>query len=536
MKLTRKAGVTGLLVVASLLLVAVARMAWIQDEVTAEAPATSAAAVDRRLQILASHEIRGLQLELRRAAAMADIELDLAFAPVSELARLADVPGGPDVVLSAAGEHTRLMLGSAALSSTPVFRTSVVVVVSPGKARELGWVGSTPTWLNVARAMRDGRVRLGLGSPAWSASGLAAVLSASLPSKEAVDDVDGGRAVIDFSGGSMIVQGATLVGSDDGWLVEQYRREDAVLDGVVLSESEAVRLNESLAQTQRNVLVYPAGGSVGLDVSLLGVNGAKREVLAALTQALLSPSMQATVSAGYYLRPVVEGVQEHPALPGHRSRVLDLRINRNAVRLVPELALTQWRRPSTTYLVVPATAGDAEGSVAATLSILDPAGQRLAAGLTERAAAIQDGERVVAVTYGESPVVKDAEVGAQAALSGSLPGERPARQAGGPRARVSLLAAVLEAQRLAAAEIGAHPQRSVQVLAVIADENTAAPVVYDFQQSQKGLGVRVFALLLKGSNPVEGLAIGGASGGRVFDARHAPALAQKLLAEARAHL
>lgn len=488
---------------------------------------------DTSIKILASLEVKEFESTIIRAAATTGLALTIEYVGTTEMVDKLNQEAGWDAALTSVASYTEAALEKKPLAKSILFNTHLVLGVKGLKAKELGWDKATPTWNAVSEAAGAGKFRYGIGSPTWSASGLSAVLSASLTEGKSAEKAE--QDHLSDASAKEFLSGARQVSTSLAWMGEQFMRENAVLDGIVAPESVVMRVNERMeGMADKLMLVYPTNGSVGLEFSLLHLPKGKKNAFERMSAELRDQRVQNEVVKLTRLRPAVAGVPLATGTPGVTAKQLSLSQVPGLQEAVVSGSTARWSTPGTTYLVVPANVAskgvdDGEGLLALKALVTQVPSSAL-----QRAAVMKAGERIVLVPYSDrahEPQEFRADAssagGAKESLAKALDG-----LVGGDG--LSLFEGVLAAQKMVADAIAADPKTQASVIVLVGKENSVGVATYAYQKSQEKLGgTRVQVVMYGSANRVEADGIATATGGRVFAAKKGEIT--KALMEAREH-
>lgn len=467
-------------------------------EPPAEAPDTS-------IKILAAAEAKEFEIALVRAAVTAGLAMEVEYAGPDELAERA-ARGGWDAVLTTNAAHTEMLLGEKVKRKAELGATNVALGVKLSKAKTLGWDKETPNWQQVREAIGAGRFSYAMGSPSWSASGMAAVMSAEL--------TGGGTT----GAGNSLVSRARVIAPSDEWLAEQFMRERAVMDGVVASEALVMSINRrSQGAGDKLMLVYPSQAPLGMKVSLLMMG--KPNAFARMSESLLSPRIQMELVSEFNMRPGQPGVSRPTDAPDVKVSVLEASSLAPIAAFVHEKRAVRERPARTTVLVVPANVAadpnDPTGAKKGLLSLLDERDTSI----TALASGVMPGDRIVLLPYGSSVMAPtEFKLGQGSAAEVKAEMRKAVEQLKFKSDGVALYEAVLQGQALAEAASKEEGAGKVSVVVLAEEENSTGQGTYAFQKSTRGWP-RTQVVMLKQAKELEADAIARSTGGRVLKAK-----------------
>lgn len=500
--------------------------------------AGDAAKVDTKLSLLASIEARDIDVLLRRAMLESGLDVTIEYVGTAEMNERVLEGNGADAILPSMTAFPRTMLSDKILAVTPVYTSPLVVAVKTSKAQQLKWVEQTPAWEDVAAAAREGAFRFVMGNPLWSASGMAALLSTVTSSKDTADKAAGYE--VHLNRGADLISGARLLSASASWLGPQYVKEDAFLDGMIVSEAIAMKVNERREGAEKLVLIYPTDGSVDISTSLMLLKEDKRPVFTKFAGALLEQRMQTEIVKQTYERPRAQNVSVAMGTPDVRYQDRKIEGLQWVVPDILEDLVQTWLPGISTYFVLPVGGSVTDGFLANVRDGLMPLTGQGRRSVLDKAMTLRDDDRVVFLPYGRA-VGKSAEFSsaegpvqtqrAQIAewlgqlKSDAAPPDAPEGSLA-PKTTtkdVALFDAVEAAHRLSADERRSNPARRINMIVLVADQNSVGPGVFQFHDALSSIDlVRTFAILTGNGSPIEAKAIVDAAGGLVLDTRSVP--------------
>lgn len=500
--------------------------------------AGDAAKVDTKLSLLASIEARDIDLLLRRAMLESGLDVTIEYVGTAEMNERVLEGNGADAILPSMTAFPRTMLSDKVLAVAPLYTSPLVVAVKTSKAQQLKWVEQTPAWEDVAAAAREGAFRFVMGNPLWSASGMAALLSTVTSSKDTADKTAGYE--VHLNRGADLISGARLLSASASWLGPQYVKEDAFMDGMIVSEAIAMKVNERREGAEKLVLIYPTDGSVDISTSLMLIKEDKRAVFTKFAGALLDQRMQTEIVKQTYERPRAQNVSVVMGTPDVRYQ--DRKID-GLQWVVPDILedlVQTWLPGISTYFVLPVGGSVTDPFLATVRDGLMPLTGQGRRSVLDKAMTLRDDDRVVFLPYGRA-VGKSSEfssaegpVQTQRAQIAEWLGQLKADAAPPdapegsltPKATtkdVALFDAVEAAHRLSADERRSNPARRINMIVLVADQNSVGPGVFQFHDALSSIDlVRTFAILTGNGSPIEAKAIVDAAGGLVLDTRSVP--------------
>lgn len=500
--------------------------------------AGDAAKVDTKLSLLASIEARDIDLLLRRAMLESGLDVTIEYVGTAEMNERVLEGNGADAILPSMTAFPRTMLSDKVLAVAPLYTSPLVVAVKTSKAQQLKWVEQTPAWEDVAAAAREGAFRFVMGNPLWSASGMAALLSTVTSSKDTADKTAGYE--VHLNRGADLISGARLLSASASWLGPQYVKEDAFMDGMIVSEAIAMKVNERREGAEKLVLIYPTDGSVDISTSLMLIKEDKRAVFTKFAGALLDQRMQTEIVKQTYERPRAQNVSVVMGTPDVRYQ--DRKID-GLQWVVPDILedlVQTWLPGISTYFVLPVGGSVTDPFLATVRDGLMPLTGQGRRSVLDKAMTLRDDDRVVFLPYGRA-VGKSSEfssaegpVQTQRAQIAEWLGQLKADAAPPdapegsltPKATtkdVALFDAVEAAHRLSADERRSNPARRINMIVLVADQNSVGLGVFQFHDALSSIDlVRTFAILTGNGSPIEAKAIVDAAGGLVLDTRSVP--------------
>ena len=409
-------------------------------------------------------------------------------------------------------------------ASERTMASPVILGVKQSKARALGWVGTEPTWAQIAQAAASGQLAYAMTSPAASNTGFTALVGVASALAGTGDALD--EAAVNSERLADLFKGQAFIAGSSGWLADAYVQRQDALDGLINYESVILQLNASGQLQEPLVPIYPREGIVTADYPLMLLNDARRDAYNRLVAWLRQPEVQARISKQTSRRPVVPGVAPAAGIPDRVLVELPFPASRGVLDALIDAYQARLRKPASTFFVV-----DTSGSMAGDgLTQLQASLDGLTGGdttLSGRFARFQPRERIYIMPFSSAPgtplVVELPPSGtdAEPALE-RLRTFNDRLQADGGTA---MFASVRQAYLDALAARRHAPGRQYGIVVMTDGQNRDGLSEAEFLVWYGGLpeadkGIPVFALLFGEASAEQLEQLTQATGGRVFDGRH----------------
>ena len=472
------------------------------------------------LSILAGSELKDLEFlkpELEQAVGM---PIRWVYSGTLDMVDAINAPApAADVVWAASGKYLSLAAPGKVKASEKIMLSPVILGVKQSAAIKLGWVKKSPTWAEVAAAVKQGGFRYGMSNPTASNSGFCAVVgvAAALSGKtDGLTPADIPTALLkDFFSGQKLTSGSS------GWLADAYVKDASQLDGLINYESVILSLNQSGSLAEPLTPVYPLEGIITSDYPLMLINTEQRAAYDKLVAFLKTDAVQQRLMSETYRRPVVATVK--PAAEFGTALLIELPFPGSLETLDALLIAYQddLRRPGHAYFVLDTSgsmSGDRIQALREGLATLtgEGGGSRFARfNLREKVDLIPFANTLkpgLDLDFGSGDVFTAAQ-GQYSSFVGRLDAS------GG----TAIYDALLEAFRLAAEDQRAEPDRYYSIVLMTDGQNSDGRDFADFQREWQQLGdvkgVRVFPILFGDADNAEMQQVAEMTGGRTFDGR-----------------
>ena len=491
---------------------------------SSSATGSKGAAAAPDLRILAGSELKELEPDIQNAAHTAGLKLELKYAGTLEMVDRANASEPVDAILPPNGAYPSLALTRKAVAKEKLFYSRVALGVKESKARELGWDRTTPSWMDVTQAVRDGKFAYAMTNPTSSNTGMSVLFAVASSSAKKTEDL--ASSEVDRSSLRDFLAGQKLTGGSSGWLAEAYATEQDRLDGLVNYEAVLLRLNEGPELHEKLSVIYPRDGVISADYPLMLLDPAKRAVYDRLVAALKAPSFQSNALERAYLRPSDPMARHSPRLSD--SIVVELSFPNNLGVIDSVLAAYQadLRRPATSIYLLDVSGSMRGARIAALKSALGLLTGVDAHGTAARYARFQNREHVMLIPFAGSPwkaMRFNFENGLhRAQTEDELRGFVENLRAGGGTAIYSTLDLAYD---LAYQELARYPGRVVSVVLLTDGKSNNGLPYEEFRQRWSGRSaggadpIRTFPILFGEASSAELAEIARLSGGRSFDGR-----------------
>jgi Ca-activated chloride channel family protein len=495
-----------------------------------QAKEQTAAALGPTFRILASSELMDLAGDLEASALRAGVRVQFSYAGSVDIVDRVNAGESFDAVLPANGAYASLAMKQPPLAREKLFYSKVALGVRQSKLRALGWDTLTPTWADIAAAVRAGKLRFAMTSPTSSNTGMSALFAVACAAAKKSEDLTLAdiRAPENVSTVTDFVSGQKLSSGSSGFLSTAFLRDQASLDAIVNYEAVILRMNLRHDLREKLVIVYPRDGVISADYPLMLLDEASRPAYRKVVDTWRDLAFQNTQLAEYFLRPSHPDAAPAAALP--RTDVAEIGFP-NSVQVIDAVLRSYhaaWRRPATSIFVLD-TSGSMEGrrlgDLQAALKVLTGAETST---LSARYGQFQSRERVVFVPFADdvTAVVRfqygadtrepsnesrdeNAEVNAEIRSFADA-----VTVNGGTAIYTALIAAYAEARE----ELAAEPDRAVSIVLLTDGENNGGASEGQFEaEVAKGPRVRVFPILFGEASADDMSKIADVTGGRVFN-------------------
>lgn len=471
-------------------------------------------------RILAGSELRELAPAIEAAAREAGVTVKLSYSGTLDIVDRINTGEKFDAILPPNGAYPALALARKPFAREKLFYSRVALGVKGGKASELGWDKTPPTWEDIAAAAHAGRFNYAMTNPTSSNTGMSALFAVASAAAKKTEDLTvqdvNAQILTDFLSGQKLTAGSS------GWLADAYAKDPSTVDGIVNYEAVILRLNDKVSGPNKLTLIYPRDGVISADYPLMLLDSSRRTDFNKLVAALKARKFQQDALGPAYLRPSNPDAGLAPALPTAAVAELAFPNRLEVIDAVLTSYLSSWRRPSTSIFVLDVSGsmeGDRLDGVKQALKVLAGAD---ASSATARYARFQNRERVILISFSDdvSPPVRFNFNAAT--IEGSHTQIRNFADAMTVRNGTAIYSALREAERIASREMSAEPNRFVSIVLLTDGENNAGIDFDDFMKEMEAAGSphpRVFPIMFGESDIDEMKEVAETSGGRVFDAR-----------------
>lgn len=506
------------------LIIGIIGFAWLVSKcsVTTDKGGDSTGAVEdfSGLTILAGSELKDLEFLQAEMEQAAGTRIRWKYSGTLDMVDAVNAPEPEaDLVWAASGKYLSLAAPGKVKASEKIMLSPVILGVKQSTANKLGWAQKSPTWGEVAAAVKAGRFRYGMSNPTASNSGFCAVVgvAAALSGKtDGLTPADIPTALLkDFFSGQKLTSGSS------GWLADAYVKDASQLDGLINYESVILSLNQGGTLQEPLTPVYPMEGIITSDYPLMLINVEQRAAYDKLVAFLKTDAVQQRLMTETHRRPVVASVA--PAAEFGKALLIELPFPGSLETLDALLIAYQddLRRPGHAYFVLDTSgsmSGDRIQALRAGLATLTGEGGG------SRFARFNLREKVDLIPFANTlkPGL-DLDFGSGAAFTAAqsqYSGFVGSLDADGGTA---IYDALLEAFRHAAEDQRAEPDRYYSIVLMTDGQNTDGRDFEDFKRAWQQLGdvksVRVFPVLFGDSDVDEMKAVAEMTGGRTFDGR-----------------
>lgn len=472
------------------------------------------------LTILAGSELKDLeflQAEMERAAGTS---IQWKYSGTLDMVDAINAPQPEaDLVWAASGKYLSLAAPGKVKASEKIMLSPVILGVKQSTASKLGWASKSPTWGEVAAAVKAGQFSYGMTNPTASNSGFCAVVgvAAALSGKtDGLTPADIPTALLkDFFSGQKLTSGSS------GWLADAYVKDASQLDGLINYESVVLSLNRGGTLQEPLTPVYPLEGIITSDYPLMLINAEQRAAYDKLVAFLKTDDVQARLMTETHRRPVVATVK--PAAEFGSALLIELPFPGSLDTLDALLIAYQddLRRPGHAYFVLD-TSGSMSGDRIQALreGLATLAGE----GGGSRFARFNLREKVDLIPFANTlkPDLK-LDFGSGAAFTDAQGQYRQFVDSLDANGGTAIYDALLEAFRHAAVDTRQEPDRYYSIVLMTDGQNTDGRDFEQFRRAWQELGdvksVRVFPILFGDSDNEEMQQVAEMTGGRTFDGR-----------------
>ncbi|WP_432483139.1 vWA domain-containing protein [Kineococcus esterisolvens] len=230
------------------------------------------------LRVLAGSELRDVEPLLEGVAERTGVRVELEYTGTLEGTQLVADGGAGDHAATwfPSGDYLALLDGgrAAVARSRDVMSDPVALGVAHDAAADLGWLGRSPTWVEVVDAAEDGRLRYGMTSPVSSNSGFATLVGAATA-------LSGTGTVLTEQDVAAVAPqlrrmalGQQLTAGSTGFLVDRFTADPGRVDALFGYESVLRRLR---AGGEPLVVLTPSDGTVTAEYPLTLLRSADEE-------------------------------------------------------------------------------------------------------------------------------------------------------------------------------------------------------------------------------------------------------------------
>ena len=476
------------------------------------------------LRILAGSELKDIAPDIEAAGREAGVRIELTYSGTLDMVDRINAGESFDAILPPNGAYPSLALTKKPLAKEKLFYSRVTLGLKQSRARELGWDRKAPTWAEIAKTAKAGRLAYGMTNPTSSNTGMSALfaVASSIAKKTedlSADDVDR-EALKSFLAGQKLTAGSS------GWLADSYLQEQGRLDGLVNYEAVILRLNERAELREPLVLIYPQDGVISADYPLMLLDEAKRDAYTKLVTALKSDAFQTTVLSRAYLRPANPGATRSPKLPNDAVAELTFPNRLEVIDAVLVAYQADLRRPSTSIYLLDVSGsmdGDRITQLKKALEVLTGAESN---SVTARFIRFQNREKVVLIKFATEPGEPE-EITFDDPKSQSETYERLRQYAAGLQARggTAIYSSLERAYQIAKTEHQRDPNRFISVVLLTDGENRQGTKFREFREElvgmqQAGETVRTFPIVFGEASSRELEEVAQLTGGRAFEGRN----------------
>jgi Ca-activated chloride channel family protein len=476
-----------------------------------------------QLRILAGSELKDVASDMEAASREAGVRIEISYSGTLDMVDRINAGERFDAILPPNGAYPSLALAKKPLAKEKLFYSRVTLGLKQSKARALGWDKKAPSWADIAKAAKEGRLAYGMTNPTSSNTGMSALfaVASSIAKKTedlTADDVNR-EALKGFLAGQKVTAGSS------GWLADSYLQEQDRLDGLVNYEAVILRLNERPELREPLVLIYPQDGVISADYPLMLLEESKRELYMKVVAALKSDAFQTNALSKAYLRPANPGATRSPKLPNDAVAELSFPNRLEVIDAVLLAYQADLRRPSTSIYLLDVS-GSMEGERIAQLrKALEVLTGAESNSVTARFIRFQNREKVVLIKFsseiGNPEEITFADASTQAETYAHLRDYAARLEARGGTAIYSSLD---RAYQIAMAERRRDPDRFVSVVLLTDGQNRSGLEFGEFRREllsmrQAGESVRTFPIVFGEASSSELSEVAELTGGRAFEGR-----------------
>lgn len=476
------------------------------------------------LRILAGSELKDLAPDIEAAARTAGVKVELSYSGTLDMVDRINAGEDFDAILPPNGAYPSLALTKKPLAKERLFYSRVTLGLKRSRAQALGWDRAAPTWADIAKAAKEGKLTYAMTNPTSSNTGMSALFAVASSIAKKTEDLSAEE--VDRQALQDFLRGQKLTAGSSGWLADSYLREQDRLDGLVNYEAVLLRLNERSDLREPLVLIYPQDGVISADYPLMLLQEAKREPYNQLVAALKSEAFQSNALSRAYLRPANPSAVRSGKLPNDAVAELSFP---NRLEVIDSVLLAyqgELRRPATSIYLLDVSGsmkGDRIEQLRKSLEVLTGAET---SSVSARFVRFQNRERVVLLSFTHEP-------GQPVALSFEDPATQTSMfsrvhdyamhlEADGGTA---IYSALQRAYELARAEQQRDPERFVSVVLLTDGKNTQGTSYDEFRvglsaAQASGGTVRTFPIVFGEANSRELEDVARLTGGRAFEGRN----------------
>lgn len=227
------------------------------------------------LRVVAGSEIADMEPILHDMERQTGIRLDITY--VGTLDGTQQIAAGQldstaDAAWFPSNKYLALLPGASAhvKRETKIMYSPVVLGVKQQTARALGWDRTTPTWEGIVSAVRAGRLRYGMTSPASSNSGFSTLIEAATALSGTGDALTDAAIARAKPGLVALSKGQTLTSGSSGWLADRFTQDPSRADAIFNYESVLRGLRVDGKPLR---IVVPSDGVITADYPLTLLSG-----------------------------------------------------------------------------------------------------------------------------------------------------------------------------------------------------------------------------------------------------------------------
>ncbi|CAM3634175.1 substrate-binding domain-containing protein [Kibdelosporangium persicum] len=320
------------------------------------------------LRVLAGSELADMQPILDEAAKATGVEVKFTFSGTIEgaetLAR-GDSAGKYDAVWFSSNRYPQTLPDASKRlgNQVKIMNSPVVLGLSTGAVRGLGWEGKRVTWAQIAEAAGAKAFTYGMTDPSASNSGFSALVGVASALAGTGSALSADQIAAVTPGLTKFFSAQALSAGSSGWLSEAYQRGTTKVDGLINYESVLLSMNADGKLPEPLSLVYPSDGVVSADYPFTLLSDASDEARSAhqrLTDYLRTTDVQRKIMDTTRRRPAVPGVDLGPQFAQRDLVELPFPTSGEAVDALLSAYFNKIRRPSRTLYVLD-TSGSMRG-------------------------------------------------------------------------------------------------------------------------------------------------------------------------------